>query len=60
MMSTLFVVLFYSSGMPVLYLLAGLFFTFTFFVNKLLFLRYYQRTENTLSRDLPMYSAEVL
>jgi len=41
MMSTLFVVLFYSSGMPVLYLLAGLFFTFTFFVNKLLFLRYY-------------------
>ena len=41
MMSTLFVVVFYSSGMPVMYLLGAIFFTLTYVINKVLFLQYY-------------------
>jgi hypothetical protein len=59
-MSTLFVVLFYSSGMPILYLLAVVFFTFTYLANKLLFFNYYQKTDHSLSRDLPLYSLKIL
>ena len=60
MMSTLFVLLFYSSGMPVLYLLGLLFFAVTYFVNKMLFFNYYQRTDSSLSRDLPIFSIKIL
>jgi hypothetical protein len=38
MMSTLFVVVAFSSGMPVMYILGALFFTLTYIINKVLFL----------------------
>lgn len=41
MMSTLLVIITYSSGMPVLYLVGSLFFCVTFLVNKSLLLSFY-------------------
>lgn len=41
MMSTMFVILLYSSGMPILYFIGMLFFVTTYFAHKLLILKYY-------------------
>ena len=49
MMSTFFVIMTYSSGMPVLYIVGVIFFTMTFYVNKVLIFKYYQKS-NDLSR----------
>ena len=59
MMSTLFVILLYSSGMPVLYLVGAFFFAFTFYSNKMLILKYY-RTSLTLSRNIPLFSIKII
>ena len=60
MMSTAFVVLIYSSGMPILYLIGFVFFTVTFLVNKVLLIKYYKRTDSILSRTIPLYSVHIL
>ena len=60
MMSTVFVVLCYSSGMPILYLIGFIFFSITFLVNKVLLIKYYKRTDSILSRTIPLYSVHIL
>jgi hypothetical protein len=59
MMSTLFVILSFSSGMPVLYIIGLIFYTFTFYVSKLLIVKFY-RTSTTLSRTIPVISTSAL
>ena len=41
MMSTIFVILIYSSGMPILYFVGLIWFTATYLCNKLLIVNYY-------------------
>lgn len=52
MMSTLFVIFMYSSGMPILYLVGAIFFAFTYLANKLLILKFYKKT--SLQRTIPL------
>lgn len=59
MMSTLLVIVTYSSGMPVLYLVGSVFFGVTYFVNKALIITFYQKTL-TLNRVVPNFSMQFL
>ena len=59
MMSTIFVILIYSSGMPILYLVGVCWFTATYQVNKLLIVNYYQTTI-TMNRIIPQFSIKLL
>ena len=59
MMSTVFVILIYSSGMPILYLVGLMWFTATFFVNKILLINFYQTTI-TMNRIIPQFSVRFL
>jgi cytochrome b subunit of formate dehydrogenase len=59
MMSTLFVILSYSSGMPVLYVVGVIFYTITFFVSKLLILKFYRKSTN-LSKTIPVISTNAM
>jgi len=43
-----------------MYLLGTIFFTLTYIINKVLFLQYYQKTETTLSREIPLFSSWML
>ena len=52
MMSTLFVILLYCSGMPILYLIGAVFYTFTYLVNKHLLISFYKKS-TTLTRTIP-------
>lgn len=58
MMSTLFVVLMYGSGMPIMYVAATVFFSATYFVNKYLIIRHYKKS-STLSRTVPLFSMKM-
>lgn len=53
MMSTMFVILLYSSGMPILYFIGMIFFGITYFINKGLIIKYY-RFSTTLSKTIPI------
>jgi len=44
MISTMFVILLYSTGMPILYAVGAFFFFITLFINKILLLKYYRRS----------------
>jgi hypothetical protein len=55
MMSTMFVILMYSSGMPILYLIGFVFYLVTFCVNKFLLIYYYQKSR-TLTRTIPVFT----
>jgi hypothetical protein len=55
MMSVLFICISFSAGMPILYVIAFVFFTITFITNKVLLFQFYQKT-NILSRVVPNYS----
>jgi hypothetical protein len=59
MMSTLFVILLYSSGMPILYVTGLVFYTATYLINKMLIMNYYQKSR-TLTRTIPLFSVEFL
>ena len=59
MMSTLLVILTFSSGMPILYVIGFIFFFTTFVTNKLALFKYYQKT-TTLSRFIPMTAMRFL
>lgn len=59
MMSTMFVIQMYSSGMPILYLIGLIFYLVTFCVNKFLLIYYYQKSR-TLTRTIPIFTSEYL
>ena len=59
MMSTLLVVVSYSGGMPVLYLVGALFFGVTYLVNKVVLFKFYQKSL-TLNRVVPQFSMQFL
>ena len=59
MMSTMYVVQMYSSGMPILYLNGFVFYFVTFWVNKFLLIFYYQKSR-TLTRTIPLFTMEYL
>ena len=59
MMSTLFVILVYSSGMPILYMIGFVFYVVTYFIHKMLIINYYQKSR-TLTRTIPLFSVEFL
>ena len=59
MMSTLFVIQMYGSGMPVMYAIGAAFYTITYLVNKLLLIKYYQKSR-TLTRTIPLFSMQFL
>ena len=52
MMSTLFVILLYCSGMPILYFIGAVFYTVTYLVNKHLLISFYKKS-TTLTRTIP-------
>ena len=52
MMSTLFVILMYCSGMPILYFIGAVFYTVTYLVNKYLLINFYKKS-TTLTRTIP-------
>jgi len=53
MMSTLLVLLTFSGAMPVLYMIGVIFYSMTYFVNKVVLFKFYQKTI-TLNRVLPL------
>lgn len=59
MMSTMFVIQMYSSGMPILYFNGFIFYTVTYCVNKFLLINYYQKSR-TLTRTIPLFTMEYL
>ena len=59
MMSTLLVILFYSGGMPVLYIFGLTFFAGTFLVHKILLIQFYKKTV-TFTREIPIHCARIL
>ena len=59
MMSTLFVILLYSSGMPIIYLAGLVFYTVTYYANKLFIFKFYQKSM-TLTRTIPLFSLKYL
>ena len=52
MMSTLFVILMYCSGMPILYFIGAVFYIVTYLVNKYLLINFYKKS-TTLTRTIP-------
>lgn len=59
MMSTLLVVVSYSSGMPILYFVGAFFFGVTYLVNKTVLIKYYQKSLS-LNRVVPQFSMQFL
>lgn len=59
MMSTLFVVLMYSGGMPIMYAIGLVFYIVTYCVNKFLLINYYKKSR-TLTRTVPLFSMDFL
>lgn len=60
MMSIMYTLIIFSSGMPVLYALGCLFFAVTYLANKLLFFKFYKRTDSILSREIPTTSVYLM
>lgn len=56
-MSTLLVILTFSSGMPILYVIGFMFYSLTYIVNKVSLIKFYRR-EISLNRILPLESAK--
>ena len=59
MMSTLFVIILYSSGMPFMYVVGAIFFIITYFFEKFFILKYYQRSL-TIKRIVPQIAQSAL
>lgn len=59
MMSTLFVIQMYGSGMPIMYFIGAVFYSLTYLVNKLLIIKFYKKSR-TLTRTIPIFSMEFL
>ena len=58
-MSTIFVILIYSSGMPILYFVGTMWFAATYLCNKLLIIYFYQSI-TTFNRIIPQFSVKFL
>jgi len=54
MMSTLFSLLLFSSGMPILYVIGFIFFAGTYITNKIIILKFYTKS-TTLTRTIPKF-----
>jgi len=54
MMSIMYVLLLYSAGMPILYLVGFVFFFITFLTNKIVILKFYTKS-TTLTRTIPKF-----
>ena len=59
MMSTMFVILMYSSGMPIMYFAGAVFYIVTFLVNKFLLINYYKKS-GTLTRTIPLFAIDFM
>ena len=59
MMSTFFVILTYSSGMPIMYVIGFVFYLVTYNVHKFLITQYYQKSR-TLTRTIPLFAMQFL
>ena len=59
MMSSLFVILMYSSGMPILYVIGAFFFVSTYILNNYLLVSFYKKSK-TLTRTIPNFSMTVI
>lgn len=59
MMSTMFVILMYSSGMPIMYFAGAVFYIVTFLVNKFLIINFYQKSR-TLTRTIPLFAMDFM
>jgi len=57
MMSTLFVIQLFCSGMPVMYMIGAVFYTVTFIINKVLILKFYNKSR-TFTRTIPLFSSD--
>lgn len=60
MASTFIVIMIYSSGMPILYIIGIAFFFVTYVNEKWLLFKFYKRTESKLNKDIPMYVVGLL
>ena len=60
MTSTFIVIIIYSSGMPILYILGIAFFTVTYLNEKWLLFKFYKRTESKLNKVIPLYTVNLL
>lgn len=49
----------YSTGLPILYPITMIYFAFSYFYNKILLLRYYERTVE-FDQDLPIISMKLI
>jgi hypothetical protein len=58
MMSIFLVIMFFSSGMPVMYIFAFCFFFFTYFVNKILLIQYYKKNKD-FTYEIPLGCANL-
>lgn len=59
MMSTLLVIMTFSSGMPALYVIGIFFFSLTYLINKMVLFKFYQKSL-TLNRVMPLEGTSVL
>ena len=59
MMSTMFVILMYSSGMPIMYPIGVVFYFVTYNVNKFLLIHYYKKS-TTLTRTIPLFAMDCM
>ena len=59
MMSTIFVILLFSSGMPILYFIGAIWFIVTYLSYKVFILKFFKRTI-TMNRIIPQYSVTFL
>ena len=58
MMSIFLVIMFFSSGMPVMYIFAFCFYFFTYFVNKILLIKYYKKNKD-FTYEIPLGCANL-
>ena len=60
MASTFIVIIIYSSGMPIMYIIGVAFFTVTYFNEKWLLFNFYKRTEGNLNKVIPLFLVDLL
>jgi hypothetical protein len=59
LMSTMFVIIMYSSGIPIFYLIGLAFFSLTYITNKYMLIYYFKKS-TTLTRNVPIYGIDSL
>ncbi len=59
LMSTMFVIIMYSSGIPIFYFIGLTFFSFTYITNKYLLIYFFKKS-TTLTRNVPIFAIDSL